>query len=326
MVNVLKWIKRLLSRLVLIVIIFHFYSCGNLDVPVRDVTIEITAERVAMGKQLAEGIMACGSCHTTGSFIEDPQQDKYLAGDVMYNQNFGNIRVGNLTPDKDTGLGNWTDGEIIRALTKGIHQNGRPLLPMMPWAFFGAALTEEEVYSLVAYLRTVPDPVYNEVPKINKLKIPFSILSSSGILYKMDLKNPIIQDYNYETTNAVERGKRLAFLGFCIGCHAYAPKMVPKYSEPLAGGLHFVSYKNKMIRGANLTLDKETGIGSFKDEGLKQAIKYGARLRPLENNDMVRWPMMQRIPFHTNLSDEEINDLISFLRTQEPLKHDVLEK
>ena len=51
--------------------------------PAENITVEITPERIALGKQLAEGIAACGSCHTTGSFEGDPRGDMYLAGDVI---------------------------------------------------------------------------------------------------------------------------------------------------------------------------------------------------------------------------------------------------
>ena len=60
--------------------------------PPPDVSVEITPERVALGKKLAEGIMACGSCHTTGSFEGDPQQDMYLAGDVEYGKFEGKLQ------------------------------------------------------------------------------------------------------------------------------------------------------------------------------------------------------------------------------------------
>ncbi|MEE9162777.1 MAG: cytochrome c, partial [Candidatus Neomarinimicrobiota bacterium] len=118
-----------------------------------DVTVEITPERVALGKKLAEGIMACGSCHTTGSATGDPQLEMYLAGDVCWpDQWWGTVTAPNITPNKETGIGDWTDGEIIRAITKGVGSDGRVLNPGMPWPEFGTTLTQEEIYALVAYL------------------------------------------------------------------------------------------------------------------------------------------------------------------------------
>lgn len=76
---------------------------------------------------------------------------------------------------------------------------------------------------------------------------------------------------------------------------------------------------------SNLSPDIETGIGGFSDEQLYNAIKYGMRLRPLPDTEMVRWPMMARIPNHTSLTDDEISDLTAYLRAQPALRNDVLE-
>ncbi|MEE9166388.1 MAG: hypothetical protein V3U24_02840 [Candidatus Neomarinimicrobiota bacterium] len=293
--------------------------------PPSDIQVEITAERVELGTKLAEGILACGSCHTTGNFAGDPQLDKYLAGDVWTLEMEGTLTVPNITPDKETGIGNWTDGEIIRAITKGLNKDGRQLFPAMPWPEFDVALSMEEVCSIVAYLRTVPEPVRNVVPD-NKLKLPVSMIMSTGMIYRMVTKNPMFADYEPRSDTPVERGKRLAYMGMCVDCHAYAPGMMPKYGEPLAGGFANRMTDGKFVACSNLTPDEETGIGSFTDEELYQSIKYGKRLRPLPETEMVRWPMMPRIPNHTLLTDEEINDLIAFFRSQEPIKHDIMKK
>ena len=321
----------MLKRAIIVVFLSLLVGACAVFIPMRvkvpEVTVEITEERVVLGQRLAEGILACGSCHTTGNFVGEPDLDKYLAGDVWPGQSWGLVTVPNITPDKETGIGNWTDGEIIRAISKGLSRDGRQLLPMMPWAEYGAALSKEESYAIVAYLRSVPEPVKNAVPD-NKVVMPYSLLLSTGMIYNMMSKHPSYTEYEPSTNTPVERGKRLAYLGACKGCHAYAPEYPkpPRLGEPLAGGLDFHGPKGELIIGANLTPDEETGIGSFSDEELFQTIKYGKRLRPLEDTEMVRWPMMQRITHHTSLTDEEISDLIAFFRSQEPIKHDVLKK
>ena len=320
--KILKWIGIVIGVLVLAIFGFLLSKRGGLDVPIPDVQVEITPERVALGTRLAEGIMACGSCHTTGSAAGDPLLDHYLAGDVIPAQDFGAVSAPNITPDIQAGLGSWTDGEIIRALTNGIGREGQMLVPIMPWDVYGAALTEEETYAIVACLRTVPEPITHDVPK-RQLVMPMSLLIWSGLFYDFAINEPAFRDYEPAMNTAVERGKRLAYLGFCVGCHAYWPGIDPVYSEPLAGGARFNDNAGNTIRGANLTPDLETGIGAFSDEELYQAIKYGKRLRPLEDTEMVRWPMMPRITYHTSLTDEEIGDIIAFLRSQKAFKHDV---
>ena len=320
----------MLSRKFMIVTAALLFGACAVFIPMRvgppkDITVEITPERVALGKKLAEGIMACGSCHTTGNYEGEPRQDMYLAGDVFKAKVEGTLGIPNITPDKETGIGDWTDGEIIRALTKGLNRDNRQLIPLMPWPEFGLTLTEEEVYSIVAYLRTVPEPVTNLVPE-NDLNMLVKVGLSTGLMYRMFTKGPQYGEYEPRTDTPVERGKRLAYLGKCVDCHSYFPGAMPKFGQPLAGGLPIHKLDGEIIVCSNLTPDEETGIGAFSDEELYQAIKFGKRLRPTPENEMVRWPMMPRITHHTSLTDDEIADLIAFFRSQDPVKHDVLKK
>ena len=96
----------------------------------------------------------------------------YLAGGVLMRvEPFGDFPTGNLTSDKATGLGNWTDDEIKRAVTKGILRDGSRLLPYpMDYGSF-STLTPEDQSALVAYLRTVP-PVVNKVPPPSRPFLP----------------------------------------------------------------------------------------------------------------------------------------------------------
>lgn len=290
--------------------------------PAADISVAITPERVALGKKLAEGIMACGSCHTTGSFEGDPQQDMHLAGDLMITQNDDRVAVPNITPDKETGIGNWTDGEIIRAITKGLGRDDRVLLPYMPWAHFGAVLTDEEALALVAYLRTGPEPV-NHIPDKTELNMSTKIFVATGLSYSIYAKEAFFNDYVPKSATAEDRGLRLAYLGACADCHSHAPKLYPEFGEPLAGGALYEIPGEPPVMCANLTPDMKTGIGSFTDEEVYNAIKYGMRLRPLPDTEMVRWPMMNRMTYHTSLTDEEISDLIAFFRSQPAVENDI---
>ena len=290
--------------------------------PATDISVAITPERIALGKKLAEGIMACGSCHTTGSFVGDPQQDMHLAGDLIINPDYGRLAVPNITPDKETGIGDWTDGEIIRAIIKGIGRDNRLLLPMMPWAAFGAVLTDEESEALVAYLRTGPEPV-SHTPDESELNMSTKLLTSTGLIYNIYAKEAFYNDYVASSASAVDRGRRLAYLGACVDCHAYAPKLYPDFGEPLAGGVRYEVPERPPVMCANLSPDMETGIGSFTDETLYNAVKYGMRLRPLPDTEMVRWPMMPRMTYHTSLTDDEISDLIAYFRSQPAVENDI---
>jgi mono/diheme cytochrome c family protein len=121
---------------------------------------ETPAER---GKYLAS-FSGCDHCHTPGYFLGKPDMSRNLAGsEVGFKVGDLGIFVGpNLTSDKETGLGAWTDAQIATVLTTGVRPDGRILAPIMPWRSF-AHMTKADVAALVAYLRTVP-PIANKVP------------------------------------------------------------------------------------------------------------------------------------------------------------------
>ena len=119
--------------------------------------------QVERGKYLVT-ITGCNDCHTPGALLGKPDFSRTLGGSDV---GFGVPGVGtfvgqNLTPDKDTGLGNWTAEQIVAAITKGERPDGRKLFPVMPWPAL-ASLTADDVQAIVAYLKSLP-PVKNAVP------------------------------------------------------------------------------------------------------------------------------------------------------------------
>ena len=115
------------------------------------------------GKYLVS-IAGCNDCHTPGYFLGKPDMARFLGGSEVGFEipGLGVFHGPNLTPDKETGLGNWTDEQILTALQKGARPDGRMLAPIMPWHAF-ANLTVEDAKGIVAYLRSLP-PVKNKVP------------------------------------------------------------------------------------------------------------------------------------------------------------------
>ena len=115
------------------------------------------------GKYLVS-IAGCNDCHTPGYFLGKPDMARFLGGSEVGFEipGLGVFHGPNLTPDKETGLGNWTDEQILTALQKGARPDGRMLAPIMPWHAF-ANLTAEDAKGIVAYLRSLP-PVKNKVP------------------------------------------------------------------------------------------------------------------------------------------------------------------
>jgi mono/diheme cytochrome c family protein len=118
---------------------------------------------IERGKYLVT-LASCNDCHTPGYFLGKPDFSRTLAGsDVGFTiPGLGAFVGRNLTPDKETGLGDWTDDQIISAITAGIRPDGRRLAPIMPWQGL-SHLSSEDAHAIVAYLRSLP-PIKNAVP------------------------------------------------------------------------------------------------------------------------------------------------------------------
>ena len=119
--------------------------------------------QVDRGKYLVT-ITGCNDCHTPGALLGKPDFSRTLGGsDVGFGiPGLGTFVGQNLTPDKETGLGNWTAEQIVAAITKGETPDGRKLFPVMPWPAL-ANLTADDAQAIVAYLKSLP-PVKNAVP------------------------------------------------------------------------------------------------------------------------------------------------------------------
>lgn len=112
-------------------------------------------EKIARGAYIT-GFAGCNDCHTPGYFLGQPNEQLHLAGsDVgFFMPGLGYVYGPNLTPDPDTGLGNWTEEQIIAALRTGVRPDGRMLAPIMPWQAF-ASLTDEDAAAIAAYLKSL---------------------------------------------------------------------------------------------------------------------------------------------------------------------------
>lgn len=119
--------------------------------------------KVERGRYLV-GIAGCTDCHTPGHLLGKPDMTRFLGGsDVGFGIPGLGVFVGpNLTPDKATGLGNWTAREIVVAITTGKRPDGRMLAPAMPWRGL-STLTEPDALAIAAYLKSLP-PVSHQVP------------------------------------------------------------------------------------------------------------------------------------------------------------------
>jgi mono/diheme cytochrome c family protein len=259
---------------------------------------------VERGRYLVEGLGACANCHTPKG-PQGPDAGKHLAGGFEIPEAFGVAVSPNITPDRVTGIGAWTDEQIIRAIREGKHRDGRTLGPPMPYGFY-RGLSDTDVKAMVAYLRTV-QPIENRVARSRyTTPLPPSWGPPVGVVPDVP------------RTDVVRYGAYLAGpVAHCMECHTpHKPEGGPDMTRLGAGGFAFrgpwgVSY------AANLTSDPETGLGRWTDSEIVGSI-HGARrgggrvLPPMPVDWYVR-----------GISGDDLKALLAYLRSLPPMKNAV---
>ena len=118
----------------------------------------------ARGKYLVEGPVACGNCHIQRGPKGEPLFEKGLSGGVpIIEPEFYNAYPSNITPDKETGIGNWTDAQLAKAIREGIRPNGKVIGAPMPIEFY-RKFSDEDLKAIIIYIKA-QRPVKNVVPK-----------------------------------------------------------------------------------------------------------------------------------------------------------------
>ena len=123
----------------------------------------VEVDRAASRGEYLARIMDCGGCHTPGALVGKPEPTRSLAGsDIGFHiPDLGYFYPPNLTSDRETGLGAWSDADIIRAVRTGVRPDGRVLAPVMPWHSY-AALSDEDARALARHLKSLK-PIRNRV-------------------------------------------------------------------------------------------------------------------------------------------------------------------
>lgn len=137
-----------------------------IDAPAADAPAPIDSVRVRHGQYLVE-LLGCGACHTDGALIGAPDLSRRLAGShvgIAYGDPLKQARPGvvfpaNLTPDPKTGIGGWSNEEIIAVIRNGVDRSGRQHLGVMPWPAYGK-LSDDDALAIASYLRALPAVEY----------------------------------------------------------------------------------------------------------------------------------------------------------------------
>ncbi len=231
------------------------------QVPAPSIRVAMTPERIARGKYIFENLSDCDGCHSQRDFtrvggpVVPAGRGRGNELSAIVKGLPGTVSAPNLTPDPDTGIGKWTDGEKIRAIREGVDNTGRALFPMMPYPDY-RKMSDEDVQSVVAYMDSLP-PVRNSVPP-TKLDFPV------GLFIKF-VPEPAGNVSAPNRSDPARYGDYLVSVGGCIDCHTPLEKGQPVTAKTLAGGRVFETPMGTVL-SANITPDTETGIGKWSED------------------------------------------------------------
>ena len=284
--------------------------------PPPDLKVDITPARLERGAYLANSVSVCMDCHSKRDwslFSGPPVEGTFGQGGEEFGPDLGFPGVyvaSNLTP---ANLSTWTDGEVFRAITTGVGKEGRPLFSIMPHHNFGL-MDEEDIYSIIAYIRTLA-PIENET-KPSESFFPVNIIvhtiPKKANLQPMPPKNDI-----------VAYGKYLVTAASCNDCHT--KQVEGKFvGEPFAGGFEFIFPDGAMVKSANITPDKKSGIGDWTTAQFVARFKAYAdssyvppKITPGVFQSPMPWMM------YATMNEEDLKAIHAYLQTLTPVNNEI---
>jgi mono/diheme cytochrome c family protein len=291
--------KRVRSYLPVVLGTIVFFGAGIASLWAGGATKTASLEQ---GKYLVESVTICFECHSERDYTKPgwpiPEGHagggRILRGEGSPNQ----IVAPNITPNKETGIGNWSDEEIIRAVRDGVGKNGRLLNPEMPSRYFHS-LDDAELRAIVLYLRSIP-PVDHRPPDMAP--------------YVPGKRSPNIAMDSIHLTkisSAVKRGAKLVRLAGCETCHT------PTNEDGFIPGLEFVG-GNVFRHGDEVAVSSDltpgpSGIGHFTESQFQKVMRTG-RVGHRALNSAMPWY------FYRHLTDADLRAIFAYLQALPPVK------
>lgn len=278
------------------------------------VEVEATPARLARGEYLFHAVTQCGFCHgkTDRSWRYGLVQPTSVGagGNPFPLGEAGIVYARNITP---TALGEWTDGELIRALRDGVSRDGTPLFPIMPYNNY-RHMSQEDLYALVAYVRTLR-PVPDRAPP-RELAFPMSLIirmMPSPAAWPPPPRAPARAD-------TVAYGQYVFTLASCGECHTPRDRGEPLPGLELSGGMEFLE-DDWIVRSANISPDSLTGIGRWtrddfvaRFKGMSIHRRSPVRRGPDEPISPMPWIT------YGDMTEEDLGVIYDYLRTVTPVE------
>ena len=251
---------------------------------------------VERGAYLVNTIMTCANCHSPKG-PPDVVAGKDFSGGLRFNVPPFDVTAPNITPDKETGIGAWSDDDIKKLLRTGMRPSGVPIAAVMPTGFYDI-VTDADMDAIVAYLRTLK-PVSNKVPDpIYKIPEPHQVFPGAETAYTPAMLN-----------DPMKKGFYLATIGHCMECHTPMTKGQHDWTADLARGGQEFPGPWGVSTSRNITSSKTKGIGDWTDAEIKRAITTGID----KDGNKLKGPMGYQ--YYAHMTDADLDAVIAWVRT-----------
>lgn len=282
---------------------------------VRTVSLPTSAAQLERGRYLANHVAVCMDCHSRRDYnrLAGPVvAGSFGGGGEEFGKNYGlpgTYYAKNITP---FALKNWSDTEVLLAMTAGVSKDGKPLFPLMPYANYGK-MAESDALALLAYLRTL-EPVENTVPEsrpIAPLKLAMKMMPHKAHFAPMPKEK-----------TGVEYGRYLVTMAGCADCHTKRSMGGLAKKAAFAGGTE-IGLAGGTLRTANITPDAETGIGSWTKDAFIRRFKtydpatFSAPEVGAGFNTVMPWSM------YAGMSEQDLGAIYDYLKTVKPVRNNV---
>ncbi|MBX7124424.1 MAG: c-type cytochrome [Cyclobacteriaceae bacterium] len=316
LVRILAYVTIVLMVVIVALLSYVKFALPSAE-PAPDLVIEPTPARLERGKYLATSVTVCIDCHSKRDwkqFSGPLVMGTIGQGGERFDQSMGLPGVfisRNITPH---GIGRYSDGELFRAITTGVTKEGRAMFPLMPFAYYGR-MDPEDIYSIIAYLRTL-EPIANEVPP-SVPDFPMNFIINTLPQKAAPTKKP-------EPSELLAYGAYMTNAAGCAECHTQANKgfIIPELIY--GGGREFPFASGGIVRSSNITPDRETGIGNWTEEQFVSRFKAYAdtsyrspEIHADEFNSFMPWTM------YAQMSTEDLAAIYQYLMTMKPIQNKV---
>ncbi len=260
---------------------------------------QTTAARLARGTYLGEVVMACGSCHDGANAQGQPQPNMPLAGGIIFAERPFRAVAANISQDRETGIGAWTDAQIVTALREGRRPDGSLIGPPMPIDAY-RGVSDADMRALVAWLRS--KPAVRHAPAKSTFTFPLQPYGAPITSVAAPAETP------------VARGRYLAEnLAHCMECHS---AQVNGKADPTRRGAPGLVLEGPWgaVQARNISSHRESGIGRWTDAQILGAVTRGVSA----DGRQLLFPMGFRAPIWARMEQRDQRDLVAYLRSLPP--------